>query len=434
MAKKKGRPEKAPPAKLRYSTQAEPRAVTADGVPVFCAHDALISVEEAVPNPRNPNQHSDRQVAILSGVIQATGWRQPITVSRQSGFMVKGHGRLLAARQKGWTQIPVDYQQYATEAEEWADLIADNRIAELSEVDNALLMELVGELGDDVPLELTGFDEEDIRAILAQSGTTALADLSEPENDIDLAAALQVEPRIKRGEVWRIGRHFLMCGDSANAADVAKLMNGTQADLLITDPPYGVSYESGGMTIENDSLEGQEFISFLTSAFAAADAVMKPGAAFYVWHADSKGWEFRQAVKDTGWTVRECLIWVKNSLVLGRQDYQWKHEPCLYGWKEGASHLWCNDRSQTTVLEYDKPQRNDIHPTMKPVPLFEYQIRNSSLPEAAVLDLFSGSGTTGVACERSGRTAYLMEYDPHYAEAAIARLEKLTGETALKAG
>ena len=431
---KKKQTEKAPPAKLRYATQAEPRAVTADGVPVFCAHDALISVEEAVPNPRNPNQHGDRQVALLGNIIQATGWRQPITVSRQSGFVVKGHGRLLAARKKGWTQIPVDYQQYATEAEEWADLIADNRIAELSEVDNALLMELIGELGDDVPLELTGFDGEDIRAILARSETMALEDLTEPEDDIDLDAALAAEPRIARGEVWQIGRHFLMCGDSTNAGDVATLMNGAQAGLLITDPPYGVSYESGGMTIENDNLAGKEFVTFLTNAFTAADSVMKPGAVFYVWHADSKGWEFRQAVRDTGWTVRECLIWVKNSLVLGRQDYQWRHEPCLYGWKDGAGHLWRNDRAQTTVLEYDKPQHNDIHPTMKPVPLFEYQIRNSSLPEAAVLDLFAGSGTTGVACERSGRTAYLMEYDPRYAEAAIARLEKLTGKPAQKVG
>ena len=433
MAKKKGRPEKAPPAKLSYNTRAEPRAVTADGVPVFCSHDALIPIERAVPNPRNPNQHDDRQAALLGNVIQATGWRQPITVSRQSGFVVKGDGRLLAARKKGWTEVPVDYQQYASEAEEWADLIADNRIAELSEIDDSLLAELIGDLGDDVPPELTGFDEEDIRDILARAETTALADLTEPEDDIDLEAALQVEPRIKRGEVWRIGRHFLMCGDGANADDVAKLMNDAQADLLITDPPYGVSYKSGdGMTIKNDDLAGEEFIAFLKGAFAAADAVLKPGAAFYVWHADSKGWEFRQAVRDTGWTVRQCLIWVKNSLVLGRQDYQWKHEPCLYGWKDGASHLWLNDRAQTTVLEYDKPQHNDIHPTMKPVALFEYQIRNSSLPEATVLDLFAGSGTTGAACERSGRTAYMMEYDPRYAEAAIARLEKLTDETALK--
>lgn len=420
------------PAKLRYNTQAEPRAVTADGIPVFCSHDALIPIENVVPNPRNPNQHGDRQTALLGNIIEANGWRQPITISRQSGFVVKGHGRLLAARRKGWTQVPVDYQQYASDAEEWADLIADNRVAELSEIDDDLLASLLREM-DGVPLELTGFEDSEITALLAHADSASLADLSELEEDIDLDAALTSEPRIVRGEVWQIGRHFLMCGDSTNAADVAALMNGVQADLLITDPPYGVSYESGdGMTIENDSLAGAEFIAFLTNAFSAADAVMKPGAAFYIWHADSKGWEFRQAVRDTGWTVRECLIWVKNSLVLGRQDYQWKHEPCLYGWKDGASHLWCNDRAQTTVLEYDRPQHNDIHPTMKPVPLFEYQIRNSSLSGAAVLDLFAGSGTTGAACERSGRTAYMMECDPHYAEAAIARLEKLSGATALK--
>ena len=165
MAKKKGKQEKAPPAKLHYNTQAEPRAMTVDGVPVFCSHDALISIEAAVPNPRNPNQHSDRQVVLLGNIIQATGWRQPITISRRSGFVVKGHGRLLAARRKGWTQVPVDYQEYASEAEEWSDLIADNRLAELSRIDDALLAALIGDLGDDVPLELTGFDKEDIRAI-----------------------------------------------------------------------------------------------------------------------------------------------------------------------------------------------------------------------------------------------------------------------------
>ena len=221
------------PAKLSYNTQAEPRTVTADGVPVFCAHDALISVEEAVPNPRNPNQHGDRQTALLGNVIEANGWRQPITISRQSGFVVKGHGRLLAARRKGWTQVPVDYQQYASDAEEWADLIADNRIAELSEIDDDLLASLLREM-DGVPLELTGFEDSEITALLAQADSASLADLQEPEEDIDLDAALTSEPRIARGEVWQIGRHFLMCGDSTNAADVAALMDGVQADLLIT--------------------------------------------------------------------------------------------------------------------------------------------------------------------------------------------------------
>ena len=186
------------------------------------------------------------------------------------------------------------------------------------------------------------------------------------------------------------------------------------------------------MTIENDNLEGEDFVEFLVKAFSNANSVLKPGGAFYIWHADSKGYEFRLAVKRADWIIRECLIWVKNSMVLGRQDYQWKHEPCLYGWKDGAPHTWNSDRSQTTVLEYDKPSRNDIYPTMKPVPLFEYQVRNSTHTGDNVLDLFAGSGTLGVACEHSGRVAFMMEYDPKYAEAAISRLEEATGETAAK--
>lgn len=391
-------------------------------------------VSRLIPYANNPRRN-DEAVPAVAESIRRFGFKVPMIIDRNN-VVVAGHTRLKAAKSLGLKTVPCIMADDLTQEEIDAFRLADNKSAEIAQWDEKTLLEELQRLAalDNPPdMSIFGFDMDALTAELARAESASLADLTEPEDDIDLEAALAAEPRIVRGEVWRIGRHFLMCGDSTTAADVAKLMDGVQADLLITDPPYGVSYESGdGMTIENDSLAGEEFVSFLTNAFTAADAVMKPGAAFYIWHADSKGWEFRQAVKDTGWTVRECLIWVKNSLVLGRQDYQWKHEPCLYGWKDGASHLWCNDRSQTTVLEYDKPQHNDIHPTMKPVPLFEYQIRNSSLPSAAVLDLFSGSGTTGAACERSGRTAYLMECDPRYAEASIARLEKLTGEQAVK--
>lgn len=390
-------------------------------------------VSRLIPYANNPRRN-DEAVPAVAESIRRFGFKVPMIID-ENNVVVAGHTRLKAAKSLGLETVPCIMADDLTQEEIDAFRLADNKSAEIAQWDEKALLEELQRLAalDNPPdMSVFGFDVDALTEELARIESASLADLTEPEDDIDLEAALAAEPRIVRGEVWRIGRHFLMCGDSTNAADVAKLMDGIKADLLITDPPYGVNYESGGMTIENDSLAGQEFIAFLTNAFSAANAVMKPGAAFYIWHADSKGWEFRQAVRDTGWTVRECLIWVKNSLVLGRQDYQWKHEPCLYGWKDGASHLWCNDRAQTTVLEYDKPQHNDIHPTMKPVPLFEYQIRNSSLPGAAVLDLFSGSGTTGAACERSGRTAYLMEYDPRYAEASIARLEKLTGEQAVK--
>ena len=394
-----------------------------------------IPLERLIPYANNPRRN-DEAVPAVAESIRRFGFKVPIVVSGDL-TIVAGHTRLKAAKSLGLQTVPCVMADDLTAAEIDAFRLADNKTGELAQWDEKALIEELQRLAAlENPLDMSAFGFEDLETLMAELARTegaSLAELEEPDEEIDLEAALEAEPRIVRGEVWKIGKHFLMCGDSTDAADVAALMNGVQADLLITDPPYGVSYEGGdGMTIENDDLAGTEFISFLKSAFTAADAVMKPGAAFYVWHADSKGWEFRQAVRDTGWTVRQCLIWVKNSLVLGRQDYQWKHEPCLYGWKDGASHLWLNDRAQTTVLEYDKPQHNDIHPTMKPVALFEYQIRNSSLPEATVLDLFAGSGTTGAACERSGRVAYMMEYDPHYAEAAIARLEKLTGEQAVK--
>lgn len=205
--------------------------------------------------------------------------------------------------------------------------------------------------------------------------------------------------------------------------------------MLITDPPYNVAYEGktkDKLTIQNDSMEDTAFRQFLKDAFFSANEVMKPGAVFYIWHSDSEGYNFRGACHDVGWQVREVLIWNKNSMVLGWQDYQWKHEPCLYGWKEGASHLWASDRKQTTVIDFQRPQKADRHPTMKPIGLFDYQIKNNTKGGDAVLDLFNGSGTTIMACEQNGRQAYCMELDPRYVDAAIDRWEKFTGQKAVK--
>ena len=237
--------------------------------------------------------------------------------------------------------------------------------------------------------------------------------------------------RSKPGEVYQLGRHRLMCGSSTDPQQVKTLMGGSLSDLLLTDPPYGVDYVGGtGMMIENDNLAGEEFLQFLRDAFSAADQVMKPGAAFYIWHADSNGAIFRNACSLIGWKVRQCLIWVKNSIVMGRQDYQWKHEPCLYGWKDGAAHDWENDRKQTTVLEYDKPLKSELHPTMKPVPLFDYLMRNNTKAGDIVLDLFAGSGTTIIAAEQNGRKAFCMELDPKYCDVIIDRWETFTGKKA----
>ena len=234
------------------------------------------------------------------------------------------------------------------------------------------------------------------------------------------------------GDIWLLGKHRLMCGDSTKLEDAKKLMGGVQADLLLTDPPYNVAYEGGTaehLTIQNDDMDDADFREFLCAAFQVADSNMKPGAAFYIWHADTEGYNFRGACRDIGWQVRQCLIWVKNSLVLGRQDYHWQHEPCLYGWKDGAAHLWTSDRSQTTIMNFDKPQRNGEHPTMKPVELFAYQLQNNTKAGGAVLDLFGGSGTTMIACEQLGRRGYLMELDPRYVDVIVKRYVGVTGKT-----
>ena len=287
------------------------------------------------------------------------------------------------------------------------------------------------------------------------------------EDDFGEEDAANAATRCNPGDIWMLGRHRLMCGDSTKEADVAKLMGGEQADLLLTDPPYNVDYQGGTkdkMKIANDNMDDVAFVGFLTAAFNCAIQAMRPGAAFYVWHADSKGFEFRSALKEVGMTLRETLIWVKNALVLGRQDYQWKHEPCLYGWKDGAAHYFTEDRAQSTVIEdaaidysklkkdellkivleltsdkipttviyENKPTKNDIHPTMKPVKLMARLIRNSTRPKELVLDLFGGSGSTMIAAEQIDRRCFMMEFDPKYCDAILARWEKLTGEKAEK--
>ena len=259
-----------------------------------------------------------------------------------------------------------------------------------------------------------------------QGGTSGLTD---PDSTPEVQEAVVT----REGDVWLLGRHRLMCGDSTDAGSVALLMAGEKADLLLTDPPYNVSYEGATkdkLTIMNDSMDSANFRAFLADAFTAADSAMKPGAVFYIWHADSEGYNFRGAAVDAGWTIRQCLVWNKNAMVLGRQDYQWKHEPCLYGWKDGAAHLWTSDRSQTTVLEFDKPNRNGEHPTMKPVSLFEYQMLNSTNRGAVVLDLFGGSGTTMIVAEKNGRCARLMELDPRYCDVIVRRWQEFTGQEA----
>ena len=399
---------------------------TISDVPVHCAFDEIVKIEDIKPNPKNPNTHSKEQVELLAEVIKKTGWRAPITVSNLSGLIVKGHGRLEAAKRAGFDKAPVEYQNFKDEEEEMAALLADNKIAELAEIDDEKLREIFNRFNFD-DLSLTGYSDDEFEEL------TNIFEESELLGDPDDVPE-EVETRCKPGDIWQLGEHRLMCGDSTNSDNVYALMNGMKADLLLTDPPYNVDYEGktkDKLKIENDKMSDSNFRMFLCDAFTNADNVMKEGAVFYIWHADSEGYNFRGACHDIGWRVRQCLIWNKNTMVMGRQDYHWKHEPCLYGWKDGASHLWASDRKQTTVIDFNKPNRNGEHPTMKPVGLFDYQIQNNTKGGDIVLDLFGGSGTTIIACEQNKRIGYVMEFDPHYCDVIIARWETLTGKKAM---
>lgn len=390
---------------------------------VYCAFDEVVKISELKENPKNPNTHSEEQIELLAKVIQKTGWRASITVSNLSGLIVKGHGRLQAAKAAGFKEVPVEYQNFRDEEEEMSALLADNKIAELAEIDSEKLKEIFSDydFGD---LSLTGYSQDEFDDLMDIFEETEL--LSDPDEVPE-----EVETRCKQGDIWQLGNHRLMCGDSTIITDVEKLMNGAKANLLITDPPYNVNYEGGtGLKIQNDNMEDAQFAQFLYDAFTNANIVMENGAVFYIWHADSERYNFHSACKNVGWKVRQCLIWNKNTMVMGRQDYHWKHEPCLYGWKDGAGHLWNNDRKQTTVIDFDKPLKNGEHPTMKPVGLFDYQIQNNTKQGDIVLDLFGGSGTTLIACEQNKRVAYLMELDPHYCDVIITRWEAMTGQLA----
>lgn len=374
------------------------------------------------PYENNAKIHGDDQVEKICRSIQEFGFISPCLIDNDYN-VIAGHGRIMAAKKIGMEKVPCLFVEGLTDEQRRAYILADNRLTELGEWD----MDLVHfELGE---LQLGGFD-------VSITGFEVGEDFEDHSQDIveDEVPEVEEEAKSKVGQIYQLGRHRLMCGDSTDIEAVKKLMGGAKADVLVTDPPYNVDYEGSTverLKIQNDNQTDDEFLSFLVKAFAAADAFMKPGAAFYIFHADSEGYNFRTACRDAGWQVRQCLIWNKNSLVMGRQDYQWKHEPCLYGWKDGAAHVWNSDRKQTTVIDWDRPTVNDIHPTMKPVGLFEYLISNSSKKGDIVLDTFGGSGTSIMACEQDGRSCYTMELDPRYVDAIIKRWEAFTGGEAV---
>jgi site-specific DNA-methyltransferase (adenine-specific) len=380
-----------------------------------------------IPYVNNSRKHSDEQVAQIAASIKEFGWTNPILVDGANGI-IAGHGRLMAARKLGMEAVPVIELAHLSEPQRKALIIADNKLAMNAKWDNDLLMLELGELLESgFDLDLLGFGKDELDAILSPTEAT------EGLTDEDAVPEPPAAPVTVLGDVWLLGRHRVMCGDSCSITDMDKLVAGRQTDMWLTDPPYNVAYEGGTkekLTIQNDSMDNNAFRQFLRDAYVTADSTMKPGAVFYIWHANSEGYNFRGAAQDAGWKVRQWLIWKKSSLVMGRQDYHWQHEPCLYGWKEGAGHLWANDRKQTTILEFDKPSRNGEHPTMKPVALFEYQMLNNTKGGDLVLDSFGGSGTTLIAAEKNGRHSCLMELDPKYVDVIIKRWQEFTGKTA----
>lgn len=375
----------------------------------------LVDIDKLIPYVNNARTHSPEQINKLRASLREFGFINPVIVDDKFNI-VAGHGRVMAAQAEGIKEVPCVYVDYLTEAQKKAYILADNRMAMDAGWDEEMLrveLEALQDMAFD--LSMTGFDEKELSDLFK-------TDEHVEDDDFDLDAALEKATFVRKGDIWTVGRHRLMCGDATSAEDVAKLMDGKKANIIVTDPPYGVSFRSSdGLSIQNDSLKGDEFYQFLLQAFKnMADNLTKGGAA-YVFHADTEGLNFRKAFIDAGFHLAGCCIWVKNSLVLGRSDYQWQHEPVLYGFLQNGNHPWYSDRKQTTIWNFDKPKRNKNHPTSKPLDLLGYPIQNSSQANGIVIDTFGGSGSTMMACEQTNRICYMMELDEKYASVILRR-------------
>lgn len=374
------------------------------------------TIDELKPYKRNP-RNNDGAVDAVAASIKEFGFKVPIVIDTD-GEIIAGHTRLKAAQKLGLAEVPCIIADDLTPDQIKAFQLADNKTAELAEWDFEFLqLEL-----DEIKLDMSDF------------GFDTTPEPGEPYED-NYKPEPPADPKTKPGELFKLGNHYLLCGDATSAASYARLTGGGLLDLILTDPPYNVDYEGktkDKLKIENDKKDDASFFEFLSDAFENAAEALKPGGVWYIFHADSEGENFRRAAREKLGKVRQCLVWNKNTIVLGRQDYQWKHEPCLYGWKDGAAHYFVDDRTQATVINEDKPARSAEHPTMKPVKLLARLIRNSTRPGEKVLDPFGGSGSTLIACEQLGRICYTMELDPRYCDVIIDRWETLTGQKAVK--
>ena len=380
-----------------------------------------VPIDKLVPYARNARTHSKEQIAQLRASLREFGFVSPAVIDADYNILV-GHGRITAAREEGYETVPCVFAENLTEAQKRAYILADNQLALNAGWDEEMLSVELSDLQDQsFDLSLLGFDAGELDKLLGTGSEKDIAD-----DDFDLTAALEKASFVEPGDIWTVGKHRVMCGDATSPEDVEKLMDGKNANLVLTDPPYGVSFKaSDGLTIKNDSLKGEEFYKFLLAAFKNMADHLEKGGAAYCFHADTEGLTFRKAFIDAGFHLAGVCIWVKNSLVLGRSDYQWQHEPVLYGFLQNGKHPWYSDRKQTTIWNYDKPKRNKDHPTSKPL---GYPIQNSSQENSVVIDTFGGSGSTLMACEQLNRVCYMMELDPKYASVILRRYVEDTGD------
>jgi DNA modification methylase len=388
-----------------------------------------LPVQDIIPYGQNPRKNEEA-VDVVAKSIEQFGFQQPLVLDKDRTIVV-GHTRFKAALKLGFKTIPCIIADNLSDEQINAYRIMDNKSSEYAFWHEGLLLqEMTKLLEQDYDLEFTGFTDVELKELGLNVDLGFVDEGFAHEDDVP---DVPDEPVTKPGDIWLLGNHRLVCGDITQANMLSELCGLEKADLLLTDPPYNVSYvgkTKDHLTIQNDAMSDSEFRGFLTSAFEAADSNMKEGASFYIWHADVEGYNFRGACKDVNWPLRQTLIWHKNSIVMGRQDYHWRHEPCLYGWKTGEAHHWYADRKQQTILEFRRPQKSELHPTMKPVDLLAYLLQNSTKIGDLVLDTFLGSGSTLIACEKTGRTCYGVELDPKYCDVIVKRWENFTNQTA----
>ena len=381
-----------------------------------------VNIDKLVPYARNARTHSKEQILQLRASLREFGFVNPVIVDKDLNI-IAGHGRILAAKEEGITEVPCVFAEHLTEAQKRAYIIADNRLAMNAGWDMEMLSVEISELqGADFDLSVLGFDEAELSKLMGD-----IEDVKDDDFDVD--EELKKPAVTKVGDLWLLGNHRLICGDSTKIDTFTVLMDGKQANLVVTDPPYNVNYEGSAGKLKNDNMADEAFYTFLLSAFKNMEAAMTKDASIYVFHADTEGLNFRKAFSDAGFYLSGTCIWKKQSLVLGRSPYQWQHEPVLFGWKKAGKHNWYSDRKQTTIWEFEKPKKNSDHPTMKPVPLIAYPILNSSMVNSIVLDPFGGSGSTLVACEQTERICYTIELDEKYCDVIVKRYVEQVGDS-----